>query len=116
MNSIIGIAVKDIKTFFRERGILFWTIAFPIMILLLFTAIFGRDMPFNANVGVVDNDRTDTTASIIAGLNNTGFMTMKEFLSQLEAQKELNPTTIRAVITIPKVSRRTFSFNTRTCR
>jgi ABC-2 type transport system permease protein len=102
MNSIIGIAVKDIKTFFRERGTLFWTIAFPIMILLLFTAIFGRDIPFNANVGVVDNDRTDTTASIIAGLDNTGFMTMKEFSSQPEAQKELNATTIRAIITIPR--------------
>jgi ABC-2 type transport system permease protein len=102
MNSIIGIAVKDIKTFFRERGTLFWTIAFPIMILLLFTAIFGRDMPFNANVGVVDNDRTDTTASIIAGLNNTGFMTMKEFAGQTEALQELNATTIRAVITIPE--------------
>jgi ABC-2 type transport system permease protein len=102
MNSIIGIAVKDIKTFFRERGTLFWTIAFPIMILLLFTAIFGRDIPFNANVGVVDNDRTAITASIITGLNNTGFMTMKEFSSQLEAQKELNATTIRAFITIPQ--------------
>jgi ABC-2 type transport system permease protein len=53
-------------------------------------------------VGVVDNDRTDTTASIITGLNNTGFMTMKEFSSQLEAQKELNATTIRAIITIPQ--------------
>ena len=102
MNSIIGIAVKDIKTFFRERGTLFWTIAFPIMILLLFTAIFGRDIPFNANVGVVDNDGTAMTASIITGLNNTGFMTMKEFSSQLEAQKELNATTIRAIITIPQ--------------
>ncbi|NWG10887.1 hypothetical protein HXY33_03935 [Candidatus Bathyarchaeota archaeon] len=44
MNSIIGIAVKDIKTFFRERGTIFWTIAFPVMILLLFTAIFGREI------------------------------------------------------------------------
>ena len=102
MNSIIGIAVKDIKTLFREKGTLFWTIAFPIMILLLFTAIFGRDIPFNANVGIVDNDKTEMTTSIIAGLNNTGIMTLKEYADQSEALKELNATSIRAVITIPQ--------------
>lgn len=79
MNSIIGIAVKDIKTFFREKGTIFWTIAFPVMILLLFTAIFGRDIPFNANIGIVDNDGTFASASVVTGLNSTGLFTMKNF-------------------------------------
>jgi len=103
MNSIIGIAVKDIKTFFREKGTMFWTIAFPIMILLLFTAIFGRDIPFNANIGVVDNDHSPISASIITGLNSTkGIFTVKNFTDKTEALKELNTSSVRAVITIPK--------------
>jgi ABC-2 type transport system permease protein len=103
MNSIIGIAVKDIKTFFRERGTIFWTIAFPVMILLLFTAIFGREIPFNANVGIVNEDgQTPITVSIISGLNNTGFLTLKTFVNRTEALKELNATSVRAVITIPQ--------------
>mgnify|MGYP001028475319 CR=1 FL=1 len=102
MNSIIGIAVKDIKTFFREKGTIFWTIAFPVMILLLFTAIFGREIPFNANIGIVDNDRTPVTANIVTGLNSTGFFTVKNFADKTEALKELNATNVRAVITIPK--------------
>ena len=110
MNSIIGIAVKDIKTFFRERGTIFWTIAFPVLIMLLFTAIFGRDIPFNANVGVVDNDQTPTTKSIITALNSIGNSTVngaglfmiKEYANKTEALKELNATKIRAVLTIPR--------------
>jgi len=103
MNSIIGIAVKDTKTFFREKGTIFWTIAFPIMILLLFTAIFGRDIPFNANIGVVDNDHSLISASIITGLNSTkGVFTVKNFTDKTEALKELNTSSVRAVITIPK--------------
>ena len=102
MNSIIGIAVKDIKTFFRERGTMFWTIAFPIMILLLFTAIFGRDIPFNANIGIVDNDGTQMTHSMIAGLNQTGFLTLKTYVNQTQAMKDLNATNVRAVLTFPK--------------
>ena len=104
MNSIIGIAVKDIKTFFREKGTVFWTIAFPVMILLLFTAIFGREIPFNATIGVVDyeKDSFGVTASIISGLNETGVFTIRDFTDKAEAMEELNATNVRAVIIIPK--------------
>ena len=103
MNPIIGIAVKDIKTFFREKGTIFWTIAFPVMILLLFTAIFGREIPFNANIGILNEDgQTPITQSIISGLNATGFLTLKIFPDRTEALKELNATNVRAVLTIPQ--------------
>ncbi len=103
MNSIIGIAVKDIKTFFREKGTIFWTIAFPVMILLLFTAIFGREIPFSANVGIVNEDgQTSITESIISGLNNTGFLTLKSFANRTDAFHDLNATNVRAVLIIPQ--------------
>jgi len=104
MNSIVGIAVKDIKTFFREKGTVFWTIAFPIMILLLFTAIFGRDIPFNAKIGVVDYDKDSMgiTAGVVSGLNSTGVFTVVAFSETVEALKELNATNVRAVITLPE--------------
>ena len=109
MNSIIGIAVKDIKTFFRERGTIFWTIAFPVLMMLLFTAIFGRDIPFNANVGIVNEDQTPMTNSIISGLNSTGFLTIKNFTNRTEALKELNASNVRAVVIIPQNFTRDFS-------
>lgn len=102
MNSIIGIAIKDIKTFFRERGTIFWTIAFPILILLLFTAIFGRSIPFSANIGVVDHDGTGAATPIITGLNSTsGPFTVRSFSNDAEALRELNATSIRAVLIFP---------------
>jgi ABC-2 type transport system permease protein len=103
MNSIIGIAVKDIKTFFREKGTIFWTIAFPVLIMLLFTAIFGREIPFNANMGIVNEDgQTPITGTVISGLNATGFLTLKIFDNRTEALKDLNATNVRAVLIIPQ--------------
>ncbi len=104
MNSVVGIAAKDIKIFFREKGTVFWTIAFPVMILLLFTAIFGREIPFNANIGIVDYDKDSlgVSTSIISGLNSTGVFTVKNFTNKTVALEELNATNLRAVITIPE--------------
>jgi len=103
MNPIMGIAVKDIKTFFREKGTIFWTIAFPILIMLLFTAIFGRDIPFNANIGIVNEDNeTPITNNMISGLNNTGFLVVKTFTNRVEALRELNVSNVRGVVIIPQ--------------
>lgn len=102
MNSIIGIAVKDIKTFFREKGTVFWTIAFPVMILLLFTAIFGREIPFNANLGIVNEDGQPLSETVISGLNATGFLTLTNFTERTEALKQLNATNLNAVLIIPE--------------
>lgn len=102
MNPTIGIAVKDIKTFFRQKETIFWTIAFPVMMLLLFTAIFGRETPFNANIGIVDLDKTSITSSIISAFNDTEVFNAKVFENKTEALKAFNATDVRAVITLPQ--------------
>lgn len=102
MTPIIGIAVKDIKTFFREKETVFWTIAFPVIILLLFTAIFGREVPFTANIGIVDSDNTPLTSNIISTFNNTEIFNVEIFKNKTEALEALNATDLRAVITLPQ--------------
>jgi len=102
MNPIIGIAAKDIKTFFREKETVFWTIAFPVLMFLLFTAIFGREIPFTANIGIVDYDQTPITSSIISGFNSTEVFNLRVFENKTDALKVLNATEVRAVITIPQ--------------
>jgi ABC-2 type transport system permease protein len=115
LNPIIGIAVKDTKTFFRERGTIFWTMAFPIVIMLLFTAIFGRTIPFSANIGIIDNDGTPVTAQIIASLNSSsGPFTSIAYTNTTEAFVALNATNVRAVIIVPKGFTQSLAFKNAT--
>ncbi|MGB9675925.1 MAG: ABC transporter permease [Candidatus Bathyarchaeales archaeon] len=102
MNPVIGVAVKDIKMFFREKGTIFWTIAFPVLVMLLFSAIFGRETPFTANIGIVDADGTQISSMAISSLNGTGVFNIRIFENKSEALNALNATEIRAVITIPE--------------
>jgi ABC-2 type transport system permease protein len=70
---------------------------------LLFTAIFGRTIPFNANLGIVnEGSQTPITEGMISGLNSTGVFTLTVFANSDEAMKELNATNLRAVLTIPQ--------------
>lgn len=77
--------MKDIKTFFREKETVFWTIAFPVIILLLFTAIFGREVPFTANIGIVDSDNTPLTSNMISAFNDTEIFNVEIFKNKTQA-------------------------------
>lgn len=102
MNPLLGIAIKDIKAFYRERGTVLWTIAFPLIMMLLFSAIFGREVPFTANIGVVDFDKTKTTNNIIKALNNTEIFDAKIIEDAEQATNSLNTGEVSAVITFPQ--------------
>jgi ABC-2 type transport system permease protein len=99
MKPFLGIAIKDVKTLFREKGRLFWTIAFPLAMMLLFAAIFGREVPFAANIGVVDFDKTETTNGIIQALNNTEIFDVKIIDDEQQAIESLEEGDVSAVIT-----------------
>lgn len=102
MNQVIGVAVKDIRMFFREKGTIFWTIAFPVLVMLLFSAIFGRETPFMANIGLVDADGTEISTMAVSSLNQTGVFSIRIFEDKTNALNALNASEIRAVVTIPE--------------
>jgi len=102
MNPVLGIAAKDIKIFLREKGNLFWTLAFPILILFLYSAIFGRDVPFVANVAVVDMDDTPLTNGIISGMNQTEVLRILVFQDNASAMEAMKKGEIHGVLTFPK--------------
>lgn len=102
MNPLFGIAIKDVKTFFRDKGIIFWTIAFPLLIMLLFAAIFGREIPFTASIGMVDLDNTVMTSSLIQVFNETNFFDVQTIGDETQALDLLRAGEIRAVLVFPK--------------
>jgi len=102
VNPVLGIAVKDIKVFLREKGNLFWTLAFPIIILFLYSAIFGREIPFVANIAVVDMDNTPLTSSLISGMNQTDILQIRMFQDNASAIEALKKGEMHGVLTFPE--------------
>lgn len=76
MSRVYTIIKGHVKTWFRSRSTIFWTIAFPLLLIVLFGAIFGNgNTKFDLYLQNQDlNASTPTQASLgyVTALNTTG--------------------------------------------
>jgi ABC-2 type transport system permease protein len=71
-----------LRVWFRSKSTLFWTLAFPILLMLLFGAIFSvtEDPRFDfyvQNQDIIDGEPSDASAGFVAMLNETGVLKLK---------------------------------------
>lgn len=69
---IVASFKSDFKTFLRSKGTLFWTLAFPVMLILMFGAIFSGADNVEYDLYVIDYDNTDMSNLTISVLKETG--------------------------------------------
>jgi ABC-2 type transport system permease protein len=58
----------SIRAFLRDRGAVFWGIAFPLILMGLMGLAFGRPTPMSFTVSVVDEGNPQIASPLIAGL------------------------------------------------
>ena len=56
MSTIISLYVASIKEFVRDRATIFWTLAFPLVFIVLFGVIYNGGSAPNYKVGIVNED------------------------------------------------------------
>lgn len=56
MGTVLSLYVASVKEFIRDRAAMFWTLAFPIMFIVLFGVIFSGSGSVNYTVGLVNED------------------------------------------------------------
>ncbi len=71
-----------LRVWFRSKSTLFWTFAFPILLMLLFGAIFSyTENPsfdlYVQNQDIINGEATPFSATFIAMLNETGVLNLK---------------------------------------
>jgi ABC-2 type transport system permease protein len=60
MKAFTQLFLANLREFGRERMAVFWTIAFPVLFILIFGLIFTRDTTFSTDLGLVVEDRGAT--------------------------------------------------------
>jgi ABC-2 type transport system permease protein len=69
MRALRALTVANLKSFVRDRAALFWTLAFPIVFVILFGTIFSGSGDTDYRIGWVDQDGSTAAAALRTSLD-----------------------------------------------
>ncbi len=78
MRPLIALTIANIKSFTRDRAAIFWTIAFPILFVVLFGSIFSGGSGSTFKIGWADQDGTPASTALRAAFDSTGLLKLTD--------------------------------------
>jgi ABC-2 type transport system permease protein len=100
MRPVLLLAAKDLRLVARDKLGLFWTLGFPLMLALLFAAIFSGDgSPRAIMIAVADGDRTAASEALVKSLAESDALKTVR-LSAEEAREEVRRGRLAAVVIV----------------
>ncbi len=104
MNPRIVVAnlIVSIKSFYRARSTLFFMIAFPIILILVFGALFMKQDNMSFDLCVQDLDHTDSSAQLVKTLDIDGRFNVIKIDPAINATQYTKDNKLNLVLMIPK--------------
>jgi ABC-2 type transport system permease protein len=100
MRGFVSLSRANLKSFVRDRAALFWTLAFPILFVILFGTIFSGGGNPNYDLGWVDQDGSPATAQIRSAFERSGVVTLHDGTLEAE-QAAMKQGDISAIVVVP---------------
>ncbi len=101
MKALRRLLVADFRQFVRDRTALFFTIAFPVLFMVIFGLVFAGEADVSYKIGVVNNDPSGRGQTIVAVLDSMDFFETTD--GELDVMLEdLEDGDVRAVVVIPE--------------
>lgn len=100
MNALLLLTVANIKSFTRDRAALFWTLAFPLIFVVLFGSIFSGGNN-QRTIGFADLDGTPASATLSAAFGAVDGVKLVDG-SEVDLVARMKKGEVSAVIVVPK--------------
>jgi len=94
--------VVSIKTFSREKSVMFFTIAFPIILILVFGTIFLNQDNLSFGLHVQDLDQTNSSAQLVKNLDFNGKIKITTVDPAINAMQYAKDKKVNLVLVIPR--------------
>ncbi len=105
MNSLYTIktiAKINTRRFFRDKLAIFFTIAFPLIFLIIFGSLFGGNNTVSFKVAVINESKTPLAAKFVEQSKNSDILKVSDTATSQEiAKKEMQKSEIDATIVLP---------------
>jgi len=87
MNTFVKLYIAEVKEYIRDRMAVFWTMAFPLLFIVMFGLIFsGGDSGFSLDVGLVTQGSDSASAGLVEGFRR---MPIFELTESADLESEL---------------------------
>lgn len=102
MRPLFNLTIANIKSFTRDRAALFWTLAFPLVFIVLFGTIFSGGGDLNYKIAWVDQDGTPASAALHAAFEKVSAFTIHDEASLDDALAAFRKGDVKAAIVVPR--------------
>ena len=100
MRALLALTAANIRSYVRDRAALFWTMAFPLVFIVLFGLIFSAGSSTRLALGWVDDDGSAASAQLTATFASQLGVTLIE-TTQQDAIDQMNIGKVDSVVVVP---------------
>lgn len=100
MKAFIQLFLANLREFTRDRMALFWTIAFPVLFIVIFGLVFGGDRSFSAEIGLVVEDQSPVGQGLAQSFKSVELLEIREGTRE-ELIETLKAGEIDALVVVP---------------
>ena len=101
MRALWTLTVANIRSYTRDRAALFWTLAFPLIFIVMFGLIFQGGGESRLNLAWVDGDGSSQSTELRAALAAASGVDLEDF-AEADALAKMRIGEVDAVIVVPE--------------
>src|SRR5215207_7195361 len=100
MTALWTLTIANIRSYTRDRAALFWTLAFPLIFIVMFGLIFQGGGESRLTLAWVDSDGSPQSADLRAALAAASGVNLEDY-AEAEALEKMRIGKVDAVIVVP---------------
>ena len=100
MQALLALTLANIRSYTRDRAAVFWTLAFPLVFIVLFGLIFQGSNSARLTFGWVDDDRSAAAVQLKAGFAALDGVTLVDATLE-SARADMQVGKVDSVIVVP---------------
>lgn len=98
MKRFLTFTNASLKMTYREKIALFWMFLYPLILMLLLGAIFGRSGQANITIGLIDLDKTPVTQGVVTALESIKAFNVVKDETETELKSRLMDGRVNAIL------------------
>ncbi|MDN4527396.1 ABC transporter permease [Fictibacillus fluitans] len=102
MKAYWQLTLAQLRIFLRNRQVLFWTLAFPIFLMVMLGSFLGNGNGMSVTIGYVDKDHSSQSKQLAEVLKKNEAISLDKSSSKKDALSQLKQGDVQLVVEVPK--------------